>query len=62
MRCHIQLLVDSLDSLLIHEITHDFVPDHGSNFYRKMEELDSKHLCDLDKNLFEEGRWLYIRF
>ena len=58
----IQLPIDSLDSLLIHEITHDFVPDHGSRFYRKMEELGGKHLCALDKNLFEEGRWPYIRF
>ena len=58
----IQLPIDSLDSLLIHEITHDFVLGHGSDFYRKMKELGGKHLCDLDKNLFEEGRWLYIRF
>ena len=58
----IQLPIASLDSLLIHEITHDFVPDHGSYFYRKMEELGGKHLCALDKNLFEEGRWTYIRF
>ena len=57
----IQLPIDSLDSLLIHEITHDFVLGHGSNFYRKMEELGSKYLCDLDKKLFEEGRWPYIR-
>ena len=58
----IQLPIDSLDSLLIHEITHDYVLDHGSIFYHKMEELGSKHLYDLDHRLFEEGKWPYIRF
>ncbi len=57
----IQLPTDSLDSLLIHEIAHDFVPNHSPDFYRKMKELWGEEVCQLDRKLFKEGKWLYIR-
>ena len=60
-RC-IQLPVESLDALLIHEIAHDFVPNHSPDFYIKMEELWGEEVYQLDRKLFQEDKWLYIRY
>lgn len=60
-RC-IQLPVESLDALLIHEIAHDFVPNHSPDFYIKMKELWGEEVYQLDRKLFQEDKWLYIRY
>lgn len=58
----VQLPEKSLEALCIHELAHNFVQGHGSEFRKKMIELGGKEAIRLDMNLFQEGRWPYIRF
>jgi hypothetical protein len=57
----IQLPRESLESLCIHELTHSFVNGHGKDFYDKMLELGGREMCDLDKNLWKENLWPYLK-
>lgn len=58
-RC-IQLPQKSLESLCIHELTHSFVPGHGTAFNDKMLELGGREMRDLDNNLWQENLWPYL--
>ena len=58
----VQLPREQLEALCVHELTHTFHADHSASFYRKMAELAGEEIVRLDKRLFEEGRWPYIRF
>lgn len=57
----VQLPIESLEALCVHELTHNFVNDHNKDFYDKMEELGGKEVFDLEIKLFDEGKWPYIR-
>ena len=57
----VQLPEKSLESLCIHELTHSFVRNHGKDFYDKMLELGGKEMCDLEKNLWKEDMWPYLK-
>ena len=64
----IQLPIESLEALCVHELTHNFITPHNTEFYNKMEELGNKleiggqAICELYHNLFNEGRWRYLIF
>ena len=58
----IQLPKKSLEALCIHELTHNFVNDHSQIFYEKMKELGGLKIVDIDKNLWKENRWPYLKF
>ena len=57
----IQLPEKTLEALCIHELTHSFVNGHGKDFYDKMLELGGPEMCDLDKNMWKEKIWPYLR-
>ena len=58
----IQLPEKSLEALCIHELTHNYILNHGPLFYKKMKELGGEEAVKLDRNLFKEGRWPYLKF
>lgn len=58
--CCIQLPVKSLEALCIHELTHNFVLNHGKEFHDKMRELGGEEYHALSQNLWNEGRWRYL--
>ena len=58
----IQLPEKSFEAICIHELTHNYVNNHGSNFRKKMIELGGEEAYKLDQNLFEEGKWPYLTF
>lgn len=57
----VQLPEKSLEALCIHELTHSFVRGHYKDFHDKMLELGGKEMCDLDKNLWKEDMWPYLK-
>lgn len=57
----IQLPRESLESLCIHELTHSFVNGHDKNFHDKMLELGGHEMHELDKNLWKENLWPYLK-
>ena len=57
----IQLPKESLETLCIHELTHNFVSEHGKDFYDKMAELGGEEAVKRDKSMWKEGRWPYLR-
>lgn len=56
----VQLPEESLESLCIHELAHNFVSSHGREFIEKMIELGGEECVRLDQNLFKETKWNYI--
>ena len=58
----IQLPRESLEALCVHELAHNFVRGHGEDFYAKMRELGGCRIVSLEKNLWNENRWPYLRF
>ena len=58
----IQLPEKSLEALCIHELTHNYVLGHGPAFHKKMIELGGEEAHKLDRNLFKEGKWPYLKF
>ena len=57
----IQLPERSLEALCIHELTHNFIFGHGPSFHKKMIELGGEEYHKLDRNLFHEGVWPYLK-
>ena len=57
----IQLPERSLEALCIHELTHNFISNHGPSFQNKMIELGGEEYHKLDLCLFHEGKWPYLK-
>lgn len=57
----IQLPERSLEALCIHELTHNFISNHGPSFHKKMIELGGEEYHKLDLHLFREGKWPYLK-
>ena len=57
----IQLPERSLEALCIHELTHNFISNHGPSFHNKMIELGGEEYHKLDLHLFHEGKWPYLK-
>ncbi len=58
----IQLPEKSLEALCVHELTHNFVLEHGREFDNKMIELGGIEMYNIYKNLWKEGRWRYLLY
>ena len=58
----VQLPEKSLESLCIHELTHNFVLEHNKAFYDKLKELGGEEAYNLDQTRWKEGKWKYIIF
>ena len=56
----VQLPKESLEALCVHELTHNFVLEHGRRFDNKMIELGGEKMFELYNNLWNEGRWTYL--
>ena len=57
----IQLPEKSLEALCVHELTHNFISGHGPAFHKKMIELGGEEYHKLDRYLFHEGKWPYLK-
>ena len=57
----LQLPTETLEALCIHELTHNFHGGHGVDFYLKLIELGGREAYELDKNLWHENRWPYLK-
>ena len=57
----IQLPEKSLEALCVHELTHNFISGHGPSFHKKMIELGGEEYHKLDRYLFHEGKWPYLK-
>ena len=57
----IQLPEKSLEALCVHELTHNFISGHGPSFHKKMIELGGEEYHKLDRHLFHEGKWPYLK-
>ena len=58
----VQLPMDSVEALCIHELTHNFVTNHSSDFYNKMIELGGEAPYRRDQNIRYKGKWPYLKF
>ncbi len=58
----VQLPMDSVEALCIHELAHNFVNNHSSDFYNKMIELGGEAAYRRDLNLRYKGKWPYLKF
>ena len=58
----LQLPMDSVEALCIHELTHNFVTNHSSDFYNKMIELGGEAPYRRDQNIRYKGKWPYLKF
>ena len=58
----VQLPMDSVEALCIHELTHNFVDTHSSDFYNKMIELGGEAAYRRDLDLRYKGKWPYLKF
>ena len=58
----IQLPKKSLEALCTHELTHNFVNGHSQKFYEKMAELGGLEIVEIDKKLWKENQWPYLRY
>lgn len=58
----VQLPKESLEALCVHELTHNFVLEHGRRFDEKMKELGGEVMLELYRNLGKEGRWAYVEY
>ena len=58
----VQLPMDSVEALCIHELTHNFVTNHSSDFYNKMIELGGEAPYRRDQNICYKGKWPYLKF
>lgn len=57
----VQLPMDSVEALCIHELTHNFVDNHSSDFYNKMIELGGEAAYRRDLDLRYKGKWPYLK-
>ena len=58
----VQMSKEKLETLCIHELTHNFVKGHGNNFVYKMIELGGSDAYELDQHLMEREEWPMIRW
>lgn len=56
----VQLTAEKLDALCIHELTHNFVSGHGTDFKEKMIQLGGEEMLELDKRLWKDQQWPWI--
>ena len=54
--------MDSVEALCIHELTHNFVGNHSSDFFNKMIELGGEAAFRRDQNIRYKGKWPYLKF